>query len=464
MKLCFHIFGVIVPVVIVLFLFNGVKASYLRKSEYDENRKNGVDSSFYKSKRKHKGVDELIWQFSSSKEKRKAIPTSEGSNSRILKNQSKNDQKNNQKNKQRNDKENNKKNDQKNNEKNNQKNNKQKNNKQKNNQKDNKNSKEQDNKSGKTLSWSHECDITDGVIDAEIKYYDKKSANIGSQTERNVLPSRTVTVTAHEDTKILILSLVGSEEGVVNKDLLSSHCNGPSRKFHEHGYYYIRGNLCWKLYNFSSVDKIEDVVQCFHSDESPEPTGAPTLAPTLAPTNPSTTVDNGNSNTIPTNDAQEWLEAHNEKRRYWHGQYGVPYKPLQWNSVLATQALIWAKYLADERNCRIEHVVGDVGGENISENSDIQNPKQILTRWTDNELYFEYPRNGHFLQVIWRSSSYVGCASYYNNICQMSVCRYVSPGNCDVDNKNWRTMVVEEKTYCSPQVPCAEIDSQGRCI
>ena len=45
-----------------------------------------------------------------------------------------------------------------------------------------------------------------------------------------------------------------------------------------------------------------------------------------------------------------------------------------------------------------------------------------------------YPQNGHLTQVLWRASTWVGCADASNGNTHIQVCQYARPANCDKSN------------------------------
>lgn len=64
-------------------------------------------------------------------------------------------------------------------------------------------------------------------------------------------------------------------------------------------------------------------------------------------------------------------------------------------------------------------------------------PDSNLERWTENEEYVGYGANGHFTQVIWRATKYIGCGEASRAGCNYQVCRYVTPGNCNINEDNF---------------------------
>jgi len=132
--------------------------------------------------------------------------------------------------------------------------------------------------------------------------------------------------------------------------------------------------------------------------------------------------------------AQEMVAAHNAIR----ADVGVP--PLTWNPVLADEAQSWARSLMMRRTfehslSRDRHGEGEnlvaVYGEAVGE--------QVLTnRWTVEKASYAYgPLHcdesfhtiGHYTQMVWKSTTSVGCGLATDGHDQVMVCRYAPAGN-----------------------------------
>jgi hypothetical protein len=158
-----------------------------------------------------------------------------------------------------------------------------------------------------------------------------------------------------------------------------------------------------------------------------------------------------------------WVQAHNTRRQRLHSELGKSFKPLQWSNKLAVSAQGYADKLLNLPACNIQHgYQGDsYGGENIASNwgnsvSSFESPDAVLTRWFEEEANLPWPQNGHYTQVGWRGTSYVGCGEarkLYDgrNYCKIQVCRYLAPGNCNVGSKALRSLMADDYTPCGPQ-------------
>ncbi|NUT00907.1 MAG: hypothetical protein HOP96_08045 [Sphingomonas sp.] len=133
------------------------------------------------------------------------------------------------------------------------------------------------------------------------------------------------------------------------------------------------------------------------------------------------------------------LAAHNEAR----AEVGAP--PLQWDPSLAVAAASYGPALS-----QIGHLVHSprAGRENQRENLWMGQqgrfrPDEMVAAWTDEKRLFfpgAFPnvsRSGnwadvaHYTQMIWKTTTHVGCAIYRDGAWDYLICRYSPPGNRD---------------------------------
>ena len=136
---------------------------------------------------------------------------------------------------------------------------------------------------------------------------------------------------------------------------------------------------------------------------------------------------------------QEILRAHNQ----WRAEVGVP--PLTYSTELAQSSLAWARHLQKTNQCNMRHSKGKVG-ENLfwaSAWSDgrVQDiaAKTVVDSWGNEKQDYSYSNNrcasgkmcGHYTQVVWKTSTMVGCGAAIcdDNHHQVWVCQYSPPGN-----------------------------------
>lgn len=136
------------------------------------------------------------------------------------------------------------------------------------------------------------------------------------------------------------------------------------------------------------------------------------------------------------------LAAHNDERV----RLGIP--PLRWSDKLARQSREWAAQLT--RMDGLEHsdsvdyadpIYGEEGENLWRGTKGYYTPEQMVGLWIDERAIFIYgpfPRNsrtgqwrdvGHYTQLIWRTTTEVGCAVVANDEDEVLVCRYLEGGN-----------------------------------
>jgi hypothetical protein len=128
------------------------------------------------------------------------------------------------------------------------------------------------------------------------------------------------------------------------------------------------------------------------------------------------------------------LAAHNgERARLGH-------MPLKWSAILTKEAGLWADTLA--KTAQFEHANQSRHGENLwMGTKGAYSPEAMVALWIDERRLFKPGRFpdvstngkwtdvGHYTQLIWQSTSEVGCAIASNAEDDYLVCRYDPPGN-----------------------------------
>lgn len=144
-------------------------------------------------------------------------------------------------------------------------------------------------------------------------------------------------------------------------------------------------------------------------------------------------------------DADEMLLAHNR----WRSTVSVP--PLSYSTELAASAQRWADHLMQTNQCQMKHSAPDGQyGENLYWASAIEwsngkrelqkvSPKKVVDSWAGERADYDYAHNrcaagkmcGHYTQVVWRTTTEVGCAVAVcgNTLEQVWVCQYRPAGN-----------------------------------
>merc|ERR1711874_32784 len=128
---------------------------------------------------------------------------------------------------------------------------------------------------------------------------------------------------------------------------------------------------------------------------------------------------------------QRFLDGHNKAR----AEVGVP--PLTWNHTLA----VYAKNYANSRiqDCKLEHSDYNAVdyGECIAEGYDVLKPQDAVKAWVAEKPNYDHASNkcvggecGHYTQVVWRDTKYLGCArAKCKNGWMFVTCNYYPPGN-----------------------------------
>jgi pathogenesis-related protein 1 len=145
-------------------------------------------------------------------------------------------------------------------------------------------------------------------------------------------------------------------------------------------------------------------------------------------------------------DAAAFTTAHNK----WRAEAGVM-EQLSYSPKLAVSAQAWADNLKQTNRCQMRHSKPDGKyGENLYWGSavnwsdgrkELQNvtPQKVVDSWASEKADYDYTNNsctpgkmcGHYTQMVWRTTTTVGCAMA---VCeytrtQVWVCQYQPAGN-----------------------------------
>jgi len=145
-------------------------------------------------------------------------------------------------------------------------------------------------------------------------------------------------------------------------------------------------------------------------------------------------------------DAAAFIAAHNK----WRAKAGVTEK-LSYSPALAVTAQVWADNLKRTNHCRMRHSKpGGQYGENLywasalawsDGRKELQHvsPEQVVDSWGSEKADYDYANNhctqgkmcGHYTQMVWRTTTTVGCAMAVCEDTQEQVwaCQYQPAGN-----------------------------------
>ncbi len=152
--------------------------------------------------------------------------------------------------------------------------------------------------------------------------------------------------------------------------------------------------------------------------------------------------------------SQRLIAAHNGERQ------ALNLKPLIWSQALASDAQRWADKLA--RSGKFEHSKDADNKADHGENlwmgtRGAYTPEEMVGSWIDEKRLFKpglFPNVstnniwmdvGHYTQLIWHSSSEVGCAVAANQSDEFLVCRYNPPGNWIGQNPLGRAETIKKQ-------------------
>lgn len=120
-------------------------------------------------------------------------------------------------------------------------------------------------------------------------------------------------------------------------------------------------------------------------------------------------------------EAVELLRLHNEAR----AKVGVA--PLKWSAKIAAEAQEWANHLASTG--QFEHQRSRYG-ENLAGGNSV---RQAVEMWLSEKADFEagagFTKTGHYTQIVWRDTKFVGCGRAKGQDFEIFVAYYDPPGN-----------------------------------
>jgi len=126
------------------------------------------------------------------------------------------------------------------------------------------------------------------------------------------------------------------------------------------------------------------------------------------------------------------LERHN----YWRKDVGVTLK-LTWSDEMEALAADWARQLK-KNGCAWEHRPNNKFGENLFKGTTgAYDAAYVVDAWASEKADYSYAKNkckpgkmcGHYTQIVWNTTTKVGCAKIECGGMETWVCNYDPPGN-----------------------------------
>ncbi|CAN9507889.1 unnamed protein product [Ophioblennius macclurei] len=136
---------------------------------------------------------------------------------------------------------------------------------------------------------------------------------------------------------------------------------------------------------------------------------------------------------------KEIVDKHNTHRRAVNPT-ARNMKKMSWNSEAAANAERWAKTCSMKHSSSGDRTISSSGcGENLYMSSHNNSWSNAIQAWYNEVKDWRYGQGsvnggvvGHFTQVVWYSSRYLGCAKAYcpnSTYKYFYVCQYCPPGN-----------------------------------
>lgn len=158
---------------------------------------------------------------------------------------------------------------------------------------------------------------------------------------------------------------------------------------------------------------------------------SPSAGPMSSSGGPPMAGDHGN--------ARAYLDAHNAFRSAVQPPSGypgawAPIPPVAWSDQVAGEAQVWAEHLRESNSCRLKH--SDTRhGENLAAGKGL-GAAAAVKMWASEVKSYRYsPRyvfeivTGHYTQVVWRTTTHIGCGRAQCGRNSVIVCRYSPAGN-----------------------------------
>ena len=134
--------------------------------------------------------------------------------------------------------------------------------------------------------------------------------------------------------------------------------------------------------------------------------------------------------------SQEEISILLERHNSWRTEVGIKTN-LEWSDELALHAEDWAKKLK-RKGCKFEHRPNNEFGENLfMGTTGFYTALDVVDAWGNEKSDYNYSKNkckpgkmcGHYTQIVWETTTKVGCAKITCGGNDIWVCNYDPPGN-----------------------------------
>lgn len=131
---------------------------------------------------------------------------------------------------------------------------------------------------------------------------------------------------------------------------------------------------------------------------------------------------------------EQEIEILIERHNFWRADVGVG--EINYSNELAEVALTWAKELK-KQGCVFKHSSVKYGENLFKGTSGFYTVADAIDAWGEEKKDYNYEKNkckrgemcGHYTQIVWQSTSLVGCAKIECDGYITWVCNYDPPGN-----------------------------------
>lgn len=115
--------------------------------------------------------------------------------------------------------------------------------------------------------------------------------------------------------------------------------------------------------------------------------------------------------------------------------------PLKWSQTIAASAQRWAEQIG-KRGCALQHSGGAYGENLAAGTKGTLDAGAVVAMWYREIMSYSFARGGfsmktgHFTQLVWKSTTQLGCGHVACGGMDVFVCQYDPPGNVEGEYKD----------------------------